>query len=71
MDQVDEHVFISGQIGMIPKDLSVPNPPNVQLETALAAQHTRRILRAICENSGGLDWGLGHCQFSIYWLSDE
>ncbi|KAF9019236.1 adenine nucleotide alpha hydrolases-like protein [Hymenopellis radicata] len=63
----DARVFVSGQIGMIPKDLSLPSPRSLTLETALSTQHADRIVAALSENSGG--WH-GHSQLVVFWLSD-
>ena len=62
---VDEHVVISGQIGLIPANLSLPSPQDPATETALVFQHTERVANAM-RNSGG-QWK-GHAQLAIYWL---
>lgn len=64
----DEHVFISGQIGMIPRCLSLSSPPSLAMETALACQHVARVTEALKSNSGG-GW-FGHTQAALYWLLD-
>lgn len=64
--QVDEHVFISGQIGLIPSNLTLPSPRSLALEAALSFQHVHRVVDALKNNSGG-GWA-GHCQSILYWL---
>ncbi|KAH9918250.1 uncharacterized protein BXZ73DRAFT_92298 [Epithele typhae] len=63
----DERVFISGQIGLIPSRLSLPSPPSLAMEAALAFQHAHRVVEALKTNSGG-GWQ-GHMQGVIYWLA--
>ncbi|KAI0832334.1 hypothetical protein BC628DRAFT_1406822 [Trametes gibbosa] len=63
---VDEHVFISGQIGLIPSNLTLPSPRSLALEAALSFQHVHRVVDALKNNSGG-GWA-GHCQSILYWL---
>ncbi|KAJ7068402.1 hypothetical protein C8F01DRAFT_1118081 [Mycena amicta] len=63
----DDRVFISGQIGLIPSNLSLPSPQSLALETALAGQHARRVARALSANTGG--W-MGHTQLALYWLAN-
>ncbi|KAI0732994.1 hypothetical protein C8Q72DRAFT_958352 [Fomitopsis betulina] len=63
---VDERIFISGQIGLIPSSLALPSPPSLALETALSLQHVHRVAAALQNNSGG---GLeAHQQGVLYWL---
>ena len=62
---VDEHMFISGQIGLIPANLSLPSPNDPATEACLALQHTERVANAVRESSGR--WQ-GHTQLAIYWL---
>ena len=62
---VDEHMFISGQIGLIPAHLSLPSPQDPATETALVFQHTTRVADAVRKSSG--QWK-GHTQLAIYWL---
>ncbi|KAF8974438.1 hypothetical protein BDZ97DRAFT_23573 [Flammula alnicola] len=61
-----ERVFISGQIGLIPSQLTLPSPQSLATEMALASQHVARVTAALKENSGG-GWD-GYTQLSIYWL---
>ena len=61
---VDEHMFISGQIGLIPGNLSLPSPQDPATETALVFQHTVRVADAMRKLSG--QWK-GHTQLAIYW----
>jgi len=62
---VDEHTFISGQIGLIPANLLLPSPRDPATETALVFQHTARVADAVRKLSG--QWK-GHTQLAIYWL---
>ncbi|ESK96116.1 meiotically up-regulated 71 protein [Moniliophthora roreri MCA 2997] len=62
--QVGERIFISGQIGLIPSSITLPNPPSLATETALAFQHVDRVVEVL-KNS----WD-GYNQSSIYWLDD-
>ncbi|KIL68090.1 hypothetical protein M378DRAFT_8778 [Amanita muscaria Koide BX008] len=64
---VDERIFISGQIGLVPSSLSLPSPASLALETTLACQHAARISKAFSDNSGGWE---GHAQAIIYWFAD-
>lgn len=65
--KVDEKVFISGQIGLIPSSLSLPSPPSLGYETALACQHVERICKSVSETTGGWE---AHAQLIIYWHSN-
>lgn len=65
--EIGEHVFISGQIGLIPSSLSLPSPPSLATETALAFQHVDRVKTAVQTTSGG--WK-GFTQLALYWLVD-
>ena len=62
---IDEHVLVSGQIGLIPASLSLPSPQDPATETALVFQHTERVVDAVRKSSG--KWK-GHMQLAIYWL---
>ncbi|KAH7916170.1 hypothetical protein BJ138DRAFT_1169482 [Hygrophoropsis aurantiaca] len=64
---IDERIFISGQIGLIPSSLALPSPPSLAEETALCFQHVERVKAAFKANTG--DWE-GHTQASIYWIVD-
>ena len=68
-DQVDERVFISGQIGLIPSSLSIPSPPSIGYETALSSQHVDRVVQALQNTSGG-GWD-GHAQNTLYWFIND
>lgn len=63
--EIGEHVFISGQIGLIPSSLSLPSPPSLATETALAFQHVNRVT-AVMRNG----W-TGTMQLALYWLVDQ
>lgn len=62
---IGEHVFISGQIGLIPATLSLPSPQDPTTETALIFQHVERVADAVRKSSG--QWE-GHTQLAVYWL---
>jgi diphthine-ammonia ligase len=62
---IDEHVFVSGQIGLIPASLSLPSPQDSATETALVFQHTERVIDAVRKSNE--KWK-GHMQLAIYWL---
>ena len=64
---MDERVFISGQIGLIPSSLTLPSPQSLAFETALSFQHVHRVVEALKNNSGG-GW-TGHMQGILYWLA--
>ncbi|KAF9818346.1 hypothetical protein IEO21_02861 [Rhodonia placenta] len=66
---VNERIFVSGQIGLIPSNLTLPSPPSLETETALSFQHVDRVVSALKNNSGG-GWE-GHEQGIIYWLARE
>ena len=65
---VDEHMFVSGQIGLIPASLSLPSPKDPATETALVFQHTERVASAVRKCSG--QWE-GNTQLAIYWVVDR
>ncbi|PPQ99038.1 hypothetical protein CVT24_003598 [Panaeolus cyanescens] len=65
---VGEHIFISGQIGLIPSQLLLPSPQSLPMELALSSQHVNRVISAVKENHGG-SW-TGYEELVIYWLSD-
>ncbi|TFY65643.1 hypothetical protein EVG20_g5452 [Dentipellis fragilis] len=63
---VDDRIFVSGQIGLIPSSLALPAPPSLAMEAALASQHADRVVQALKTNPGG-GWD-GYLQGLIYWL---
>ncbi|KAA1466356.1 hypothetical protein DENSPDRAFT_862415 [Dentipellis sp. KUC8613] len=63
---VDDRVFVSGQIGLIPSSLTLPSPPSLATEAALASQHADRVVQALKTNPGG-GWD-GYLQGLVYWL---
>ncbi|KAG8766615.1 hypothetical protein FRC12_006750 [Ceratobasidium sp. 428] len=44
---VQDQIYISGQIGLIPAFMTLPSPPSFATEAALAFQHADRILAAL------------------------
>jgi diphthine-ammonia ligase len=66
--QVVERAFISGQIGLIPSSMALPEPRKLATETALCFQHTHRIADALRASTGGGAWA-GCAQLALYWLA--
>lgn len=64
---MDERIFISGQIGLIPSSLTLPSPPSLAIESALSFQNAARVTNALKTNSGG-GWN-GYAQAVLYWLA--
>lgn len=62
----EQRVFVSGQIGLTPHTLTLPEPRSLAMETALACQHVERVVNALRSNSGG-GWE-GHVQLALYWM---
>jgi enamine deaminase RidA (YjgF/YER057c/UK114 family) len=67
--QVDERVFVSGQIGLVPSSMSIPAPRSLATEIPLASQHADRIVKALSSGAGG-GWD-GHAQLLLYWVAQE
>jgi len=63
-----QRLFISGQIGLFPSSLTIPSPPSLPLEAALACQHAARVVKALRSQWGDV-WS-GHTQLALYWLSN-
>ncbi|CAD6567150.1 MAG: hypothetical protein CYPHOPRED_001460 [Cyphobasidiales sp. Tagirdzhanova-0007] len=62
-----ERMFVAGQIGLQPRDLTLSSPPSFAMEAVLSAQHTRRIVKAMQEGTGG---GFqGWMESCICWIS--
>lgn len=40
-------IMVSGQIGLIPGSMTLPQPPNFQAEGRLSLRHARRVLEAM------------------------
>ena len=59
-----EAVFVSGQIGLIPSNLTLAN--SLQVQTALACQHADRIVGALASNAGS-NWS-GIPLLNIWWF---
>ncbi|PAV20984.1 meiotically up-regulated 71 [Pyrrhoderma noxium] len=66
---LDERIWISGQIGMIPSTLQLPTPPNFAREAALSFQHAHRIMKALTEMYG-TNWKT-LVQGLVCWLVNE
>ena len=71
LNQVNDSIFVSGQIGLIPATLGLPNPRSLSVELALSCQHAHRIAAAVKETAGnnGTD-DTAHTESTIYWLCD-
>jgi len=67
---VNERVFVSGQIGLIPSSLAIPFPRSPATEIPLVSQHADRIVEALLSNNSG-DRNEGHAQVILYWLTQE
>ncbi|KDQ29328.1 hypothetical protein PLEOSDRAFT_1112220 [Pleurotus ostreatus PC15] len=61
-----DHIFVSGQIGLIPSSLLLPSPSCLAMEFALCCQHVKRVLHALREHAS---W-TGHPLSVIYWLAN-
>ncbi|CAE6478441.1 unnamed protein product, partial [Rhizoctonia solani] len=57
--------FVSGQIGLIPAQMSFPSPPSFATEAALAFQHAERILDALKDGATSVIQGV------IVWVAGE
>ncbi|KAF8272577.1 hypothetical protein EI94DRAFT_1769823 [Lactarius quietus] len=67
---VDERVFVSGQIGLVPSSLAFPFPRSPAIEISLVSQHADRVVEALLSNNSG-DRHEGHAQMILYWLTQE
>ena len=67
--QVDNRVFVSGQIGLIPASMMLPNPRSLADEIALSLQHIGRISNAMPEVHDG-KWR-GVCLGLVAWVVHE
>ncbi|KAH9077328.1 hypothetical protein EDB83DRAFT_2645725 [Lactarius deliciosus] len=68
---VDERVFVSGQIGLIPSSLTIPFPRSPATEIPLVSQHADRVVEALLSNNNAGDGSEGHAQMILYWLTQE
>ncbi|KAG8766524.1 hypothetical protein FRC12_006811 [Ceratobasidium sp. 428] len=48
---VQDQIYVSGQIGLIPARMTLPSPPSFATEAALAFQHADRIIAALKDGS--------------------
>ncbi|KAI0036809.1 hypothetical protein K488DRAFT_40407 [Vararia minispora EC-137] len=64
---VGDLVFVSGQIGMNPRSLSIPTPRSLPLEVALASQHVHRVVEVLRSSVGG-GW-MGSAMLNIFWYT--
>ena len=67
--QVDNRVFVSGQIGLIPASMMLPNPRSLADEIALSLQHIRRISNGMPGVYDG-NWR-GVCLGLVAWVVHE
>ncbi|KAG2013521.1 hypothetical protein CC2G_010422 [Coprinopsis cinerea AmutBmut pab1-1] len=58
-----EQLFVSGQIGLTPRDLTLAN--SFPLQAALTHQHVARVIKAVSETTGSWD---GFPQLVLYWM---
>jgi diphthine-ammonia ligase len=65
--EVGDLIFVSGQIGMLPRSLALPTPRSFAQEVALASQHAQRIIDVLKSSTGG-GWA-GHPMLNIFWYS--
>ncbi|KAH9179854.1 hypothetical protein EDB89DRAFT_1923539 [Lactarius sanguifluus] len=68
---VDERVFVSGQIGLVPSSLTIPFPRSPGTEIPLVSQHADRVVEALLPNNNAGDGSEGHAQMVLYWLTQE
>ncbi|KAH9038864.1 hypothetical protein EDB84DRAFT_1478816 [Lactarius hengduanensis] len=68
---VDERVFVSGQIGLVPSSLTIPFPRSPATEIPLVSQHADRVVEALLPNNNAGDGSEGHAQMILYWLTQE
>ena len=62
-----ERIFVAGQIGLLPADLTLPIPDSFAMEATLAQQYVRRIVKAMQEGTGeGFHGWMESC---ICWIS--
>lgn len=64
-----EKIWISGQIGLLPADLSLPEDEHLQ--TALSIQHVSRIYKAMMNDMGGRHVDKGWVEGGLCWVDDE
>jgi diphthine-ammonia ligase len=64
--QVGEHIFVSGQIGLVPSNNALPSPRSLALEMALSTRHVRRV-SGVMKDSSAIGWD-GVTQGAIFWL---
>lgn len=65
-----EKVWVAGQIGLVPADLTLPDAEGKQaLQTALSIQHARRILKATLNDMGGRSVAKGWVEGGVCWVN--
>lgn len=64
-----KRVFISGQIGLIPQNMTLPTPSNIVLEMALSLQHAERIAILTMETLG-MSSRSQRIDSAIFWITD-
>ncbi|KAF8517819.1 hypothetical protein JB92DRAFT_2904701 [Gautieria morchelliformis] len=65
--KVGEHVFVSGQIGLVPSNNSLPSPQSLAQEVALSMRHARSVSNAM-RHSSAVHWD-GVTLGAIFWLA--
>ncbi|KAH0587717.1 hypothetical protein H2248_006480 [Termitomyces sp. 'cryptogamus'] len=63
-----ERIFVSGQIGLIPAQLTLPSPRSLAIEAALATQHVSRVIDVL-RSTYSREW-TGDTQLALNWLTD-
>ena len=64
---MDNRIFISGQIGLTPASLTLPSPPSLGYEMALATQHVERIIDVLSNKR--VKWP-DYTLAAIYWIAN-
>ncbi|KAI0303257.1 hypothetical protein BC826DRAFT_903387 [Russula brevipes] len=66
---VDERIFVSGQIGLVPSSLDFLSPQTLANQVPLVSQHSNRIVKALSSSACNA-WD-GHAQMILYWFTQE
>lgn len=64
-----KRMFISGQIGLIPKNMTLPTPSSIALEMALSLQHAERIA-VLTMDTLGTSSRSQRVDSAIFWMTD-
>lgn len=63
-------MFVSGQIGLIPGNMTIPSPPNIAREIVLALQHAERVSSATMDGLA-ISAHSKIIESAILWMVDE